>query len=512
MVDDKEQDQDAYIVMMPGDTVNDYLPINDPFIRSYARDLLRIYNAAIDILPEGENGRLEKYIVNVSDLSVISCMNVIRNLVRELALIYQKLENDHSEMGNHDIFKFAENYIMELNFAGEILHEKYIRFLGSAFAMRAEKYDFGFVSSWDWPADDFMDLDCAAESTFRLVNDMAHIFYGEVSMPIIITYREEGRGGGAGFDHYNLQRITGRSTIASVAEGLNISTFGEYIKSKDSPEFPEKIDYLYANEYGPEDMGMVVVPGFATSSLPLEDRPKPLKHYEKENNNRIMTHINRIKHERQLIRSSKKNRVPVLAICGGLQTMTETFSGKVSNLPPDKKSMHSKRMMKMLPSGELENVTPAHAINISPGSLLYNYLHKFSPPAEPGMKVDYEITSVHWFSVSKLPKGFITSAYASYFNEVGGYDVDCEVIEAIENKNLDDRSEAPMIAIQGHPEAMSTSQHDHPHAGNYYSLFKSMAIEGDSRHKMRILFKNKRSREMTLEEMIGSDSLYELKI
>ena len=164
-------------------------------------------------------------------------------------------------------------------------------------------------------------------------------------------------------------------------------------------------------------------------------------------------------------------------------------------------------MMNMLPSGKLTKVNPAHTIAIKPQSALYKHLHTLQAPPSLPRVVNYEMTSVHWFSVSKLPPNFTACAYASYpTSHTGKYVVDLAVIEALENKTSDDSSaEAPMIGIQGHPEAMDINNSRHPHAANYYSLFNSMAAEGDCRHKLRILFKKKET-TMALAERLNTDS------
>lgn len=480
-------------------TISQDLSHEMPLIKSYANDLLSIYNAIVDILPGTEGvHKPPKLMVDDEKASVIDAMRVIKIMVDNFSILYRRFVNLYLDLNDQKSFKNTEDYVLEINRGSEVLFRKFEGFLGSAFAMQTHENSLDFVSQQEWLAASLADVKRVAENTFQLVKKMGYIFYGEAEMPILITYRDEGRGAGAAFDHYNIQRITGRPTVASIATGFDISVFENYLAANPYSQCPNMISYMHQSDYDPMDVGMIVIPGFARSSLPLKQRPQPLHDNESENKYRLRAHKRRIKHEQEVMHDAKRERAPLLAICGGVQTMTEAFNGCVAHLPPAKKRVHNKPMMQLLPSGKFNNVSPAHSIHVWPGSQLDKYLHKYKPKNPHQSQIHCEITSVHWFSVSKVPPGFVVSAYASRPNKAGGYTTDTSVVEAIENYNPADPSEAPMIGIQGHPDAMTTDHPQHHHAENYYSLFNSLAEEGDERHKLRIL--KQKVREQRPEE------------
>lgn len=485
----------------PKHAVSGPISHNDPMLKNYVYDLVNIFNAVVDTLP-GDEGKDKPRRVNVdtSQLNVIECMQLIRALIKDFVLIYQQLANLYKALNDEYSFKSTESYVIDLNEAGEVLYRKFVGFLGSAFAMRTREDDLRFVTQNDLFTFDLEELRSTAEFTFGLVNEMAHIFYGEAEMPVTITYREDGWGEGCAYDNMMIQEKTGRPTVVSVPKGSDASHFIHYLEKHPQFIFPHSVSFLAEGSYDSHDMATLVVPGFSSASLPLNERPQPLKKGEYEKKKRLRIHEGRVAHEVDLLHQVKRDHATAVTICGGTATLARAFGGDVEHLPPEKKNKHNKPMVRISSTGKLPYTKPAHAICVKPGTQLDKYFHEEAPREnpDPSQPSHYDTHSAHWFSISEVPDGFITSAVASFRKKDGGYHVDDRVIEAIEN-NLEDPSEAAIIGLQGHFESMWDK--------NSSSLFRSLAREGDRRHKLRISKANKPAAQATLDDFLPSSPI-----
>ncbi len=119
---------------------------------------------------------------------------------------------------------------------------------------------------------------------------------------IDIPYRADGDGKGAFFDHYTIQKSTGRATRIAVADQQRYSHLGNYINGQ-----PYNLPYSQLHpalgktypqllDRDKDELGLLIITGRINAP---ED---PL----------------RIQYEKSLIKKAQLKGRPVLAICGGL--------------------------------------------------------------------------------------------------------------------------------------------------------------------------------------------------
>ena len=118
--------------------------------------------------------------------------------------------------------------------------------------------------------------------------------------------------------------------------------------------------------------------------------------------------IDQFKLDKLTIESFCKNGKPILAICGGAQSVNVTFGGSLNQLVNN------------------HHINELHGIKIKTGSFLYEIYNI--------EKIN--VNSLHNQSIKNVAPGFIVSAIS-----------DDEIIEGIEKNNI--------VAVQWHPEKMN---------------------------------------------------------
>ncbi len=280
------------------------------------------------------------------------------------------------------------------------------------------------------------------------------IGYGYSRPPILITFRDEARGMGAYFDHFNIQRITGRKTEISLPPNWSTQIFYDAINKQELklPQNNDKDTYPAISKNHPDEFGLMIIPGY--SNITPEKRPQ--------------VHQSRIEHEKAMINHARQTGNPVLAICGGLWTLAEAIGG---NLKPSQN--HRGSMPELLNTGEIHlgNRPHIHPLFVIPQTKLAQLM---GYPQLSAQLYQTKALSVHWQAVAELPKGFKASAFATRAGTE---------IEAIENED----NHSTIIGIQGHPEAM---RENHPGltepAQRHHALINNLVAEGDQCHQRRL--------------------------
>ena len=261
---------------------------------------------------------------------------------------------------------------------------------------------------------------------------LAALNVSQEKVPIVIAYRADKSGKGAFYDHYTMQRATEHPTRVSYADGQRRATLGEYIKTTvsglsygsatDGKIVPESIDISF-------DGGLLVIPG----------RLRENEHDELQNS-----------HEQTLIRQAYNRGQPILSLCAGSWQLWRFFKGDLREV--EDHCYRGGMVRESESSGDIVNNKQIHRIKVEQGSVLAVAMNHYS---EEPLKVN----SLHWKAAdeSKVPEILqITARAVADLDIAPGrctgdkekMHVEEHTVEAFENK-----SGAPMIGIQWHPEA-----------------------------------------------------------
>lgn len=378
----------------------------------------------------------------------------IAGLYKIISLCYEILNKENSlSSRSHPINRMLTDLTCDIDEAIRILFYKY----RTKISLMKPKHGF-IIEDCFTPIED----ECEGAVTIILtyLHQLALAIYAFIPVPVTISYRDEGFGAGAHFDHFNIQRITDRDTEISLSPHLDIHQFSQYLSSQQAAALPMTNTFFkrpkpYLTTDNPDDLGLLIIPGYS--------RNTPEK--------RADVHRGRIEYEKNLIFRALHLKQPVLAICGGLWTMLETFGGSTRLIRG-----HTGLMPRLSPQGALENVVNKHRILVDVRTQLASLMR----PRLSASALAIAVTSIHWLATEKIPKDCIITAKA--INE--GKDFSEEgAIEAIEARD----SPLPIIGVQWHPEvAEPTSRPDDQYNRN---LIRNMADAGDIFHRRRIMLR-----------------------
>lgn len=252
-------------------------------------------------------------------------------------------------------------------------------------------------------------------------------------IPITITYRDEGWGDGAIYDHRTIQTITGCDTVISApaSDLFNPAQMGTRLDAEGYRNILRGTNQTENGRYypavvphDPANSGLIVIPGYSSTT--------PTK--------RPHIHTARMNHEKPLAQESYRRRQPTLGICGGMWTIAEALGGYVQNLSPARQAAHRGRMPGLNTQGRVINYSEKHDVLIRPNSTLDNMIGPYLPPSKR-----MSVSSVHWAHVTHLPPGFCVSAKLSQRPEELNSTGAVFEVEAIESNNT--------VGIQFHSEA-----------------------------------------------------------
>jgi gamma-glutamyl-gamma-aminobutyrate hydrolase PuuD len=335
--------------------------------------------------------------------------------------------------------------------------------------------------------------------------------------PLTIAHRDEGRGTGAFWDHYTFQRITDRSTIASVPDNTHADFATHYMaegKAKGHnyrgalPHEPVTVPRSEGSGHG-----LLMITG---SNYGLEsEQPRRSKAHTPSSSAELRNSV-RARHEQTLLQEARLSGRPVLAVCGGSWRVLEAFGGQTRQLAT--KTHQSRQMPYLTKDGKVGgggNITE-HGVNFVRDSVLAGAMRD-----RKGTLPD-KVNSVHWAAADEVRPGELAGVKRygvekSWFLEpqllsvtargvtdtqrpylgLKGSDLTQRSLHSVEA--FETRHGAPMIGVQWHPEAYNASHIDH--AANK-RLVNFMAQAGDA-------FEARRA--MTREFKVVADELREIR-
>lgn len=283
---------------------------------------------------------------------------------------------------------------------------------------------------------------------------------------IQISYRDENKGGGAFYDHYSFQKITGMNTEITVHPKQLVGDFEFYVESS-KHTLPCSTNLLGGKKFPGisnnqrDQMGLLVIPGCARETA----------------KKRREVHNRRSEHEAALLKEAQLIGRPVLAICAGAWTLWQSFGGSTRDCED-----HCYRggMPRILDHGNVGYNKSIHDVQVLLGSQLSGIVKT---------QQRFSVNSVHWQVVNETgqPESLQVSARAQQNDGIAPkspYKKGClikpeaDVIEAFETSQG-----VPMLGIQWHPEAYDDK--------TQHAIIKYMAFAG-------VVFAQKRQ---TLQEM-----------
>ncbi len=327
---------------------------------------------------------------------------------------------------------------------------------------------------------------------------------------IEIPYRDEGRGGGAFYDHFTIQKTTGRETRLSVPAGMTMSALQSYVKGEAISALPYGEMTAEGKKVPPmitaaDRVGLLVITGHARETE--RKRPQAL--------------ALRDAHERELLRKAFLQGRPVLGICAGSWQIWSSLGGSLK----DVKDHAWERMPAITTKGKVGFNTQMHKVAITASSMLAGALTDsqryatFHPRALPSAAtgkwtagasvplpslemihpaVGLTVNSVHWKAadLASLPRGIHNRPRVSIAGTALQDDTvapkckkegagvfkhpDEDTVEVFEQEHG-----APLLGIQWHPEAYNNDGSDT--SAKHRSIVRYMAKAGDAFCAKRVL-------------------------
>ncbi|MFN7096027.1 MAG: gamma-glutamyl-gamma-aminobutyrate hydrolase family protein [Gammaproteobacteria bacterium] len=289
---------------------------------------------------------------------------------------------------------------------------------------------------------------------------------------ISITYRNDGSGKGAVFDHHTMQQIAGVETILAHSENKSTREFVEHMRTNvHDLKFGKETEESMGRKIPPRVSeakdcdGLLFIPGVARTM-------KATREYEF-----------RKEYNFTLLKKAKLTGQPVLGICGGAWEVWQYYEGEVKEV---KGHNYRAGMPRMKNNGKIGNNKQIHQI------ILSQEAHILKGAMQKNEKIfpkKLTANSVHWLACDekKVPDIFCISARAKHDPELapGGKVCQNGTIEAVESI-----AGAPILLLQWHPEAyfQNTASEYHPQlhqniihymakAGHAYSLKRKMIDE-----------------------------------
>lgn len=280
-------------------------------------------------------------------------------------------------------------------------------------------------------------------------------------MPYVaVSYRDEGLGQGALYDHFCVQKMTGWLTRVVHDPSVTTLEFSEYINKQKphclplTPETPP-----LANNFG-EEAAFIFLPGFTRKSS--DSNPE--------------SHKIRMKFEEKLIQIAMTRGQPVLAVCAGSWTLWQAYGGTLIDV---KDHNYGGGMMRLNLSEQLikynKMIHRVRAIRAHTHLPQSTYLED----CLRGQVIP--VNSVHWKAVdatTKPPKNIQVSAISVHDEELAPLSRQSvpmrpdDSVEAFETE-----SGVPMIGIQWHPEAFNVSE---PISAPHQAIFSLIKTAGQT--------------------------------
>lgn len=294
---------------------------------------------------------------------------------------------------------------------------------------------------------------------------------------IALTYRDDGDGVGAVYDHASIQNTTKRPTgilnltvitkhLKAAIEDYHVLKFGEALDDTQH-RYPPLLDNVSST------FGLLVLPGVSVKRFNSVE-------YEK-----------RVEVEMEHIRKARLQGRPILAICGGSWVLYKQFGGEIIEVQEHAYRAGMPRLSTN--SGKVTNNKQIHRISIAPGANLLRSAMDLRLQSNEQPTVN----SVHSYAPDKktLPAGLMISASCVQDDEIAPINANPKNISKEKLKPEADSVEAfesihgaPVLGVQWHPEAYSSRKAENFGAQNQEHLIDYMAKAGQTfMNKQRFL-------------------------
>lgn len=358
-------------------------------------------------------------------------------------------------------------------------------------ALELQRIIYKVFTNNEFTIDKIMELLRQTDSN-EMVKEINQIIASGVEIPkapIEISYRDEGKGNGAFYDHYTIQKTTGYLTKIAVSSQMNIASLKSYINTDTEHNIPFWLKNDEAKSI-PEisdendNVGLLIIPGRARET---ETKRKNI-------------HTIRTNYENKIIRDAINRGRPILGICAGSWQLWNSFYNLKKN---EEEHVDATRdvndhnngsgMPRVRPDGKIKYNIQIHKVSIQPKTIL---------AASIGGNINNDtisltVNSVHWRAPdeNKLPDTLVVNAKSLKNDKpikvarLGEIDPEVNIIEGFETKDG-----APVLGIQWHPEAYNANDPQQLQPQQHRKLLQYMAKAGDAystKQKMLTEFKQK---------------------
>ena len=277
-------------------------------------------------------------------------------------------------------------------------------------------------------------------------------------MPYVaISYRDEGQGKGAFFDHFTVRKMTDWSTRIAIKPPTNQLIFSNYINQRasiDAYGLPLTPSLPLIAEEDAKDAAFIFLPGYTRES----DRSNSLFHQA------------RLSFENELIRKAIYRGQPILAVCAGSWTLWQAYGGELVDVTDHNYG------------GAMPRLSKSDAVVCN-----NKMIHRVRPEANTFLASamggnDIAVNSVHWKAVNAasvgLSRNIQTSATSIKDDMLAPMSRQSHRMQPDEcTEAFETIHGAPMIGVQWHPEAFNPEEEDAlPHQG----IFKSIKTAGQT--------------------------------
>ncbi len=282
-------------------------------------------------------------------------------------------------------------------------------------------------------------------------------------MPYIaISYRDEGNGKGAFFDHLTVRHMTSWSTQLVTDESIPTTPFASYLNSREANSdygLPGNSNLPDTSPNYAENAAFIFIPGYTRDS----DTKQP------------PNHVKRLKYEKDLIRKAKYRGQPILAVCAGSWTLWESFGGTLKAVADHNYGGAMPRMSTS--SAQVCNNKMIHDIETVRNSFVHNAMF-----SKKSIINSTSVNSVHWNAVDDLSlvhtNNLKISANSKRNDAIAPKSRQSELmkpescVEAFETIHG-----TPMVGIQWHLEAFNPGE---ANAKMHQGIFEALKTAGET--------------------------------
>lgn len=283
---------------------------------------------------------------------------------------------------------------------------------------------------------------------------------------IAISWRPDGEGTGARYDHITLQTIVQCETVAIDDSTREVQGLGRALQDltyrlpfgTNNPRYNCIIPNT--SQQLDNEMGLLVLPGVSA------------KEYGSA------AYAERKKRELTLIRKARLTGRPILAICGGTWLLYEAYGGSIAPVKDHNYRGGMPRLSKESP--QISHNKMVHRINIVEWArILWGALDMSTASIR-----NLPVNSVHGYAPSNgyIPVGLSVAAMSLADDELAPIKPQSETKEVLKPQECIEAVEsthgAPVLGVQWHPEAFTDKYKDH--GQHHRHLLQWMANAGQT--------------------------------